>query len=99
LANAFKKAIKQAQWQHLLLAVDVNESWTSKVGSTSGQRTLDNLRLDHHKVSSKLHSVVVCSVCHKLWQRDINASRNIRSRALLQVFGIIPQVFTTFSSG
>jgi hypothetical protein len=48
LANAFKKAIKQAQRQHLLLAVDVNESWTSKVCSTCEQRTIDNLRLDHH---------------------------------------------------
>ncbi|SAL96470.1 hypothetical protein [Absidia glauca] len=97
--SGLANAIKQAQRQHLLLAVDVNESWTSKVGSTCEQRTLDNLRLDHYNVLSKLHSVVACSVCRKLWQRDVYASRNIRFRAMLQVFGVISQVFTTFSSG
>jgi transcription elongation factor Elf1 len=42
------------------------------VCSKCQEKTLDNLRLD-----GLMHGVLVCSKCGTLWQRDINAARNM----------------------
>ncbi|KAG0173489.1 hypothetical protein DFQ30_007841 [Apophysomyces sp. BC1015] len=94
LAKTFRKVLKQAQRQHLLMVVDVNSSWTSKVCSKYGSRGLENVLLDEDDQSSKLHSVVCCKACHTMWQRDYNASRNICAIALFAIYGFRPLVFT-----
>ncbi|KAG0177292.1 hypothetical protein DFQ29_005030, partial [Apophysomyces sp. BC1021] len=82
--------LKQAQRQHLLMVVDVIESWTSKVCSKCGPRGLENVLLDEDDQSSKLR----CKTCHTMWQRGCNASWNIHAIALFTIYGFRPLVFT-----
>ncbi|KAI8329827.1 hypothetical protein BC941DRAFT_518479 [Chlamydoabsidia padenii] len=93
LVKIFRKATKLAQRQQFMFVVDVNEQYTLKVCSRGGKRSLDNVRIGD-KRRSKLHSVVSFNACHIVWQRDVNASRNIHSLALFEICGLVPDVFT-----
>ncbi|KAI8377584.1 uncharacterized protein BYT42DRAFT_349448 [Radiomyces spectabilis] len=61
-----------------------NEGLLVTVCSRCGQKTLEQLRLADGGV---MHSVQHCTNCDTLWQRDANASRNIRLIAAALAYG------------
>jgi hypothetical protein len=55
-----------------------------------GTRNMHNIEID----DSKLHSAVKCENCPRLWQRDVNAARNIYSMSMMGIRQIRhPEVF------
>ena len=81
-----RRKLQDAQHQGRLIVLDVDERYTSKTCSTCGRRALANAKvfLPFEKVYA-LHAVVYCNKCNRVWQRDTNAARNIRSIAILAV--------------
>jgi hypothetical protein len=61
--------LKAAGNQCRLITINVDESYTSQVCSSYGTRNMHNIEIDN----SKLHSIVKCENCPRLWQRDVNA--------------------------
>ncbi|KAG0168187.1 hypothetical protein DFQ30_005089 [Apophysomyces sp. BC1015] len=80
--NMFRKLLKRAESALRLICVPVNEEYTSQVCSSCGLRDMDNVEIDEQ---SKLHSVLLCNNCGRVWQRDCNAVRNIHALVLLAI--------------
>ena len=66
--------------EHLghLVVIKIPEFRSSKVCSKCNMMTLENI---HEKIDgrlgSSLHSVLNCKNCNTVWNRDVNASRNL----------------------
>jgi hypothetical protein len=65
------KALKRREAEGGLLAVTIDEYKTSRLCSKCGTDSLGGL------AHVKGHSVLVCKTCNTLWQRDVNASKNM----------------------
>lgn len=70
------RCLKKREAAGDLLVVPIDEYLTSQVCSSCQTRTLE----DHGDVKGK--SVLVCKTCNTLWQRDINAAKNMMSISL-----------------
>ncbi|ORX57632.1 hypothetical protein DM01DRAFT_1406162 [Hesseltinella vesiculosa] len=84
LATRFRKLVQRADRADRLVLVSVDERWTSRVCSKCGHQSCQPMLLNS---TSKLHPVTTCSTCSSVWQRDINAARNIRALALMSING------------
>ncbi|CAO3609169.1 unnamed protein product [Cunninghamella blakesleeana] len=91
LADRYRKLLIKAAKNNKLVHISINEYNTSQVCSKCGRKSLDNIR---DASGHKIHSVLVCTNCHTVWNRDQNASRNIRSIFLSLLFHHHrPQIF------
>jgi transposase len=77
------KKLKEAEDEGRAVVVLVDEYNTSQVCSVCGLKGLKKLRLP----GDELYGVLVCPNCSKVWQRDVNASRNIHYVATAEVGG------------
>ncbi|GAA5799348.1 hypothetical protein HPULCUR_004762 [Helicostylum pulchrum] len=75
LARRLVKKLKIAEREGLLVTVPVTEYMTSKTCSNCSRNDTENVEID----GVTLFSVLLClnQTCNTLWQRDINASRNM----------------------
>jgi transcription elongation factor Elf1 len=74
LARVCLRVLRQAEREGELIVVVVNEFYTSQVCSRCGERRLRGKSLD----GDTMHAVQVCTNCGTVWQRDVNASRNLQ---------------------
>ncbi|GAA5804903.1 hypothetical protein HPULCUR_010412 [Helicostylum pulchrum] len=76
LARRLVNKLKFAEREGLLVTVPVIEYMTSKTCSNCSRNDTENVEID----GVTLFSVLLCpnQTCNTLWQRDINASRNMR---------------------
>ncbi|ORZ18509.1 hypothetical protein BCR42DRAFT_449689 [Absidia repens] len=75
-----RRTLKKAEQKHLLVMVQVNEAYTSKVCSKCYTKNMVNKKIDDGDY--RLHSVLVCSDCNTTWNRDVNACNNIHHLAI-----------------
>lgn len=73
LAEKCRKLLKKAEQEGKLIVMDINEYNTSQVCSRCGEKALEQIRA----AGLSLYTVLACTSCRTVWQRDINASRNI----------------------
>ncbi|GAA5805581.1 hypothetical protein HPULCUR_011100 [Helicostylum pulchrum] len=75
LARRLVKKLKIAEREGLLVTVPVTEYMTSKTCSNCSRNDTENIEID----GVALFSVLLCpnQTCNTLWQRDINAPRNM----------------------
>ncbi|KAG1472420.1 hypothetical protein G6F56_001547 [Rhizopus delemar] len=89
LARRCYKALKTAEAEGLLVVLDIDEYNTSQVCSKCQTVGLRKLRTE----TSSFFSVLVCDHCttqtggQTIWQRDVNASRNMHSIATSIIHG------------
>ncbi|CAO3633625.1 unnamed protein product [Cunninghamella blakesleeana] len=76
LADRYRKLLIKAAKNNKLVHISINEYNTSQVCSKCGRKSLVNI---HDTSGHEIHSVLVCTNCHTVWNRDRNASRNMRS--------------------
>ena len=85
-----------------LIVVKVPEFRSSKVCSKCGTLTLDHVRepTDNGLPGSSLHAVLSCKNCATVWNRDVNAARNLRFIALHMAANEnkVPEVFMSGSA-
>lgn len=73
MSKRCRNLLKKAEKEGRLVVVSIWEHNASKVCSKCLTKTLSNIKID----GSYMHGVLSCSKCRTLWQRDINASRNM----------------------
>ncbi|GAA5807598.1 hypothetical protein MFLAVUS_000964 [Mucor flavus] len=92
LARRLVKLLKQAEYEGLLVTVPVTEYMTSRTCSNCYRNDTQNLRIDGVSLFGVLHCLN--QNCNTLWQRDINASRNMpRISYTVITTGEIPIMF------
>ncbi|CAO3642422.1 unnamed protein product [Cunninghamella blakesleeana] len=91
LADRYRKLLIKAAKNNKLVHISINEYNTSQVCSKCGRKSLVNI---HDASGHEIHSVLVCTNCHTVWNRDRNASRNMRSIFLSLLYHHYrPQIF------
>ncbi|CAO3639451.1 unnamed protein product [Cunninghamella blakesleeana] len=86
MSKIVKSSFKRAEHQGKLLFVLVNERLTSQICSKCFKRNMKNMKV---KDDISLHAVLHCqnNSCNMVWNRGINASRNIFHILLSQIEG------------
>jgi transposase len=86
LADKCRVLLKKADKAGELIFIPMDEYMTSQVCSKCGHRTLSNkVTTGPGRTTKRMYTVLVCNHCHTVWQRDVNASRNIRALFLNMV--------------
>ncbi|GAA5814021.1 hypothetical protein MFLAVUS_007511 [Mucor flavus] len=85
LSRRLVKALKTAEYQGLLVTVPVTEYKTSRICSNCSRDNTENVRVDGVSLFGVLHCLN--QSCNTLWQRDINASRNMH-RISIEVYTV-----------
>lgn len=92
LSRRLVKALKTAEYQGLLVTVPVTEYKTSRICSNCSRDNTENVRVDGVSLFGVLHCLN--QSCNTLWQRDINASRNMhRISSNIIANGEVPALF------
>ncbi|GAA5813016.1 hypothetical protein MFLAVUS_006482 [Mucor flavus] len=92
LLRRLVKALKTAEYQGLLVTVPVTEYKTSRICSNCSRDNTENVRVDGVSLFGVLHCLN--QSCNTLWQRDINASRNMhRISSNIIANGEVPALF------
>ena len=94
----FRALCHQERLGHLVL-VKVPEFRSSKVCSKCQTLTLEHVRErtdDNQVPGSSLHAVLKCKNCATVWNRDVNAARNLRFIAshMSKNGNNVPEIFT-----
>jgi hypothetical protein len=80
LADKCRKLLSAADKAGRLVLINMDEYLTSQICSKCGHRSLSNqVTPGPGKQDIRMYSVLVCGRCNTVWQRDVNASRNMRS--------------------
>jgi hypothetical protein len=88
VAGIMWRCLKKREAAGDLLVVPIDEFLTSQICNICKSRTL----IDHPGVKGR--SVLVCTTCNTLWQRDVNAAKNMMSISLSVWSGnAIPEIF------
>jgi transposase len=79
LADKCRKLLEKADKRGDLVLINMDEFNTSQVCSKCGKKNLKKMNID----GGDLYPVAVCQSCATVWQRDVNAARNIRALFVL----------------
>ena len=88
VAGIMWRCLKKREAAGDLLVVTIDEFLTSQICNICKSRTL----IGHSNVKGQ--SVLVCTTCNTLWQRDVNAAKNMMSISLsVWIDNAIPEIF------
>ncbi|ORZ22667.1 hypothetical protein BCR42DRAFT_388846 [Absidia repens] len=80
LADKCRHLLSKADKSGKLVFVNMDEYRTSQVCSKCGHRKLTNAVITRPGEQAKrMYAVLACRRCNTVWQRDTNASRNLRA--------------------